>query len=77
MKLKELPGWVEALEGARQVFTNVPEEAFTEAGEQEAPPEKTFICSSNEVYVAACETGRVRLKNGQRADVYPRAKKSR
>jgi hypothetical protein len=72
VKLKELPGWASALEGARQVYDFVPEKAFELAGEQEAREGQTFICSGNEVYVAACQTGLVRLKNGQRAFVYPK-----
>lgn len=72
MKLKELPGWASAVEGARQIFDNVPAEAFELAGEVEAPPERTFICGPNEAYVEACRTGLVRLKNGRSAYVEPR-----
>lgn len=72
MKLKELPGWASAVEGARQVFDNVPAEAFEQAGETEAAPDRHFICGPNEAYVEACRTGLVRLRNGKPATVDPR-----
>lgn len=72
MKLKELPGWDSALQSARMHYQLVPAKAFELAGEKEAAPGQTFISSGNEVYVEACRTGLVRLRNGQRAHVDPR-----
>lgn len=66
MKNKEIPGWADAVEGAKKVFSSVEDEAWEAAGESEAPTNKFFIFGPNDVYMVACRTGKVRLRNGER-----------
>ena len=66
MKVRELSGWASAVAGAKEVFPWVDVAIFDEAGRLEAPEKKTFVYGPNEAYMFACQTGKVRLRNGER-----------
>lgn len=61
MRLRDLPGWASAIEGARQTWPWVPVEAWARVAELDAGGQE-FVCSQNELYSAGMTAGLVKLR---------------
>jgi hypothetical protein len=59
MRWRDVPGWLEALPAARNIWPQVPAEVWEAAGEREAREGTLWVTGPNECYVVACEAGLV------------------